>query len=202
MLLEVILDSAALEAVGAEKLDSYAQKYAEPLEVVDDTGTVLGTAPRGLVHRIGLRHSVVYCVVLDSKRERMLLQTRGSGRLDISVGGHVQAGEIGYKEALIREFREEIGMQPDPERIDVVGVYNRDAAIKANRPLERNRERRHLFSYALSPHEEEILGTLFEKRIERHEVLDLRWFTAMEVRAAVAEGRCADGLAGSVEYLI
>ena len=202
MLDQVIADSAKLEDCnGEENRQKYETRYKEPLEVVDENGMLLGAAPRGLVHRIGLRHSVVYCVVRDSMGDKWLLQTRGSGKLDISVGGHVRAGEKSYTEALAREFTEELGLSPDINRFQAVAVYDRDAELRPDRPLVRNRERRHVYSYTLAVEEQEILAKAFEQRDDRDAVLDFAWFNPAEVKDAVKAGRCADGLASSLPYL-
>lgn len=203
MLDEVIKDSAKLEGCATtEEFVKYKNKYSELLEIVDDNGNVLGAAPRGLAHRIGLRHTVVYCVVRNSAGNRWLLQTRGSGRLDISVGGHVQAGESSYSDALAREFSEELGLSPEVVRFRSVAVYDRDAELRSDRPLVRNRERRHVFAYSMTEDEERSLLARFEKREEQEAVLGFSWFSVSEVEAAIQAGKCADGLASSIPYLV
>jgi len=203
MLDQVISDSIALDRVAPGKeTEKFRQTYMESLEVVNDDGTRLGSAPRGLVHRVGLRHTVVYCVIFDEVRKRMLLQTRGSGRLDISVGGHVKEDEVSYLEALSREFTEELGLVPDQGRFTTLATYNRDAAIRTDRPLVRNRERRYVYSYVLSQAEMVSLSDAFKFREEQEEVLDFKWVTSDEAVLAVKNGRCADGLAASLEYIL
>jgi len=203
MLDEVIKDSAKLEGcTTAEECVKHDKKYRELLEIVDDDGNVLGAAPRGLAHRIGLRHTVVYCVVRNSAGDKWLLQTRGSGRLDISVGGHVQVGDSSYSDSLAREFFEELGLYPEVVRFRIIAVYDRDAALRPDRPLVRNRERRHVFAYNMTEDEERSLLARFEKREEQEAVLGFSWFALGEVVEAVQAGKCADGLAASMPHLI
>ncbi|HMP71673.1 MAG TPA: NUDIX domain-containing protein [Kiritimatiellia bacterium] len=203
MLDEVIRDSAKLEGcVTADECAKHEKKYRELLEIVDDDGNVLGSAPRGLAHRIGLRHTVVYCVVRNSSGDKWLLQTRGSGRLDISVGGHVQADESSYSDALAREFSEELGLTPEVGKFQSVAVYHRDAELRPDRPLVRNRERRHVFAYNMTEDEEKSLLAQFKEREEQEAVLGFSWFTVKEVEEAVQAGKCADGLASSMPHLL
>ena len=83
--------------------EAFRRKYFEPIDVIDDEGKVIGATCRGLAHRLGLRHAVVYAAVYRSDG-RLLLQVRGSGRFDIGVGGHVAAGGGGFGSALSREI--------------------------------------------------------------------------------------------------
>lgn len=84
------------------------------LPVVDENDTVIGSAPRREVHARALRHRAVHAVVVN-KAGQVLLQKRSSrkdshpGWWDISMGGHVDAGEE-YDAAARREMREELGI--------------------------------------------------------------------------------------------
>lgn len=98
----------------------------ELLDVVEPTGTVIGQELRSVVHREGLWHQTFHCLVVRSgSPARVVLQRRRAGttsfpgRLDISVAGHLGAGE----EPLdgIRELREELGIDVDPARLVSLG---------------------------------------------------------------------------------
>lgn len=84
------------------------------LPIVDEENRLLGCATRGEVHRRRLRHRAVHIVVHDGAGG-VLLQKRSThkdsfpGWWDISVGGHVDFGEM-YAEAAAREIREELGV--------------------------------------------------------------------------------------------
>jgi isopentenyldiphosphate isomerase len=73
-------------------------KEDEVFELVDADDNVLGTAPRGVVHRQGLLHRAVYCWVFNARGE-VLLQRRspqkkiGAGLWDLSLAEHLQPGE-------------------------------------------------------------------------------------------------------------
>lgn len=84
------------------------------LPVVDDDDKVLRHASRREIHMNGLMHRSVHLVIVNS-RGQVLLQKRSvkkdshPGFWDISVGGHVDAGED-YDTAAVRELREEMGV--------------------------------------------------------------------------------------------
>lgn len=87
------------------------------LPVVDEQDRVIGAAPRSEVHARKLRHRAVHIVIVD-EHDRVLLQRRSMrkdshpGWWDISVGGHVDAGEE-YPVAAARELVEEMGLVAD-----------------------------------------------------------------------------------------
>ncbi|MHB1091132.1 MAG: NUDIX hydrolase [Ilumatobacteraceae bacterium] len=118
----------------------------ELLDVVEPTGAILRQELRSVVHRDGLWHQTFHCLVVRSgSPPRVVLQRRRAGttsfpgRLDISVAGHLGAGE----EPLhgIRELREELGIDVDPARL--VSLGRRMLADDAGEG--RNREIAHVY---------------------------------------------------------
>lgn len=98
----------------------------ELLDVVEPTGAVLGQELRSVVHRDGLWHQTFHCLVIRSgSPARVVLQRRRAGttsfpgRLDVSVTGHLSAGEKPLDG--IRELREELGIDVDPTRLVSLG---------------------------------------------------------------------------------
>jgi isopentenyldiphosphate isomerase len=175
-------------------------RYLEPLDVVNDSGGLIAPAPRGLIHRIGLRHKTVF-VFIVSHDEKLLLQKRGKEasssqfRLDISVGGHVIAGESNLKLSAVREMTEELGFAPDESRLVFVAEYNRDSPLLLTKPFEKNRERRTLFEYVLTKEESGTIKGRFDSQASNNnEVESLEWFTVDEVIEAINSGNTADGL--------
>ncbi|MDE6265790.1 MAG: NUDIX domain-containing protein [Muribaculaceae bacterium] len=87
----------------------------ELFPVVDEEGTIIGSASRGECHGGSLLlHPVVHLHLFDNEG-RLYLQKRPQwkdiqpGKWDTAVGGHVDFGED-VCEALIREVREELGL--------------------------------------------------------------------------------------------
>ena len=96
---------------GAPLVSSQA---AELLDVLDEHGLPTGeTKPRGLVHRDGDWHRAVH-VWLVRENGDVVLQRRSANKkieplkLDVSVGGHLQAGELDID--AVREVEEEVGL--------------------------------------------------------------------------------------------
>ena len=94
----------------------------EQLPVVDESGKVIGKAPRSICHKgQKLLHPVVHLHVLN-KNNGIYLQKRPASKLiqpgkwDTAVGGHIAFGED-VKTALAREAWEEIGLKDFSARI-------------------------------------------------------------------------------------
>jgi intracellular septation protein A len=86
----------------------------EWLPLVDEQGTVLGSAPRSVVHGGSmLLHPVVHLHVVTTDgiylQKRPMFKQVQPGKWDTAVGGHISAGESVDK-ALLRETSEEIGL--------------------------------------------------------------------------------------------
>ena len=88
----------------------------EKLDVLNERGEFTGkVATREECHREGLWHRAVYGFIID-KNSNVLLQKRSQNKKlwpnkwDVTVGGHVDAGEFG-RQALIREVKEELGIE-------------------------------------------------------------------------------------------
>ncbi len=92
--------------------------------VSDDDSVVLGPVERRLVHgNPSLIHRSAHVLVLHPDEGTLLLQKRSAtkdtfpGRWDTSVGGHVTFGQS-YLEAAVREAREELGVDLDPDSLE------------------------------------------------------------------------------------
>lgn len=89
---------------------------AEKFDVLNELGEFTGEiATRDECHKKGLWHRAVYAFIIDDKGN-ILLQKRSENKKlwpnmwDVTVGGHVDAGEFG-RQALIREVKEELGIE-------------------------------------------------------------------------------------------
>lgn len=88
----------------------------EKFDVLNELGEFTGEiATRDECHKKGLWHRAVYAFIIDDKGN-ILLQKRSENKKlwpnmwDVTVGGHVDAGEFG-RQALIREVKEELGIE-------------------------------------------------------------------------------------------
>lgn len=91
----------------------------EEFELVDESGAVVGRAPREACHGDpSLVHRAVHVFVFDGVG-RILVQKRSAdkdiqpGKWDTSVGGHLAIGES-YEDAAVREVEEELGLAIRP----------------------------------------------------------------------------------------
>jgi isopentenyldiphosphate isomerase len=122
---------------------------SELIDVVDvATGEVVDTRPRSEVHRDGQWHQVFHCLVLRPSAQSMVLQERSRskltfpGMLDLSVTGHLSAGETPIQG--VREAEEELGVEVDPDALVPLGVR----LLADNNGEGRNRERVHVYFLA------------------------------------------------------
>lgn len=100
----------------------------ELVDILDADGKATGkTALKSEAHCNGWFHPTVH-IWYYTKEGLVLLQQRGlqkktyPGHWDVSVAGHVGAGEA-ILDAAIRESKEEIGVQSSPGDLRKIGVY-------------------------------------------------------------------------------
>ncbi len=110
----------------------------EKFDVLNELGEFTGkTATRSECHTKGLWHRAVYAFIVD-KDYNILLQKRSvnkklwPNKWDVTIGGHVNAGEFG-RQALIRECKEELGITINDDDIkylvSTTSVYNKNGYI-------------------------------------------------------------------------
>ncbi len=121
----------------------YGRETTDPqneiFDILTSNGELTGeTAARWLVHRNGLWHPAFHLWIAWSSPDglRVLLQRRSltkdtmPGRVDVSVGGHFQAGEFvpgrplapSVLAAIAREVREELGCAFEPSSVQWLGT--------------------------------------------------------------------------------
>ncbi|WP_299120947.1 NUDIX domain-containing protein [uncultured Tenacibaculum sp.] len=99
----------------------------ELIDIVDEFGNYTGkTCLKSEAHKFGYFHPTVHIWIYTSNQQ-ILLQKRAltkkvfPGLWDISVAGHVAAGE-NIEEAALREVSEEIGFSIAPENLYKIGT--------------------------------------------------------------------------------
>ena len=110
----------------------------EMLDIFDKDHNYLGTCEKKEVHQRGLWHQVFACLFIDSELNKVYLQYKSSGhndvaalnKIDISVGGHLSAGET--IEDGIREIEEESGIKVKYSDLIPVGMRLIDKTINEN----------------------------------------------------------------------
>lgn len=99
----------------------------EYIDILDEHGNKTGnTCLKSHAHRYGYTHASVHIWFYTNKHE-LLIQQRAlnkdtfPGLWDVSVAGHISAGEIAEIAAL-REVAEEIGLKITPSQLQKLGV--------------------------------------------------------------------------------
>ncbi len=171
---------------------------SEQFDILNPNGTFTNqVASRDQSHRDGLWHRAVVVFVVDPGNRRVLLQKRSQqkktwpGLWDVTSGGHVDAGEFGYQAAL-REAKEEIGLDAQPEDLLCIGT----CTSESNFPGICD----HHFNEYYVVHRNLDPTTV---KLQTEEVEDLQWFDKEEIRRRL-EHNC-EGITnktGCWEYLL
>jgi isopentenyldiphosphate isomerase len=102
----------------------------ERLDVYDEIGARIGDGARHAVHRNGYWHRCFHCLIVARQDGRLslTLQRRGlgldeyAGQIDVSVAGHLRAGES-IEKATGREIGEELGIDVPFAALERIGEY-------------------------------------------------------------------------------
>ncbi|MEG2013550.1 MAG: NUDIX domain-containing protein [Anaerovoracaceae bacterium] len=86
------------------------------VDIYDENFELIGQELKSIAHERGYWHQVFTCVIINSKDNKIYFQKKVTGRytferpdyIDITVGGHLEAGET--VESGVREIEEETGM--------------------------------------------------------------------------------------------
>jgi len=105
------------------------------IDIYDDRYQWTGRADKRDAHRRGLWHRVFTCLVVHPERRTVTLQAKQPGLygfdrpdfLDVSVGGHYEAGE-NIADG-VREIREELGLEVEFSTLVPIGVRQTAATL-------------------------------------------------------------------------
>jgi isopentenyl-diphosphate Delta-isomerase len=144
----------------------------EYIDILDEKGNKIGlTESKRIAHEKGLWHLAVHIWVYNSKGE-ILIQHRCKEKRshpnmwDVSVGGHVSAGESAIESAL-RELDEEIGLKARKEDLDFYG--RKKASVIVDEKFHNNE----FYEIYLLRKERK-----FEFRLQKEEVDKVNWIDA------------------------
>ncbi len=156
----------------------------ERIDILDSSGEQTGrVAWKSEAHRLGLWHRCFHCWIVSpeipSGGPYLFAQRRAAGketwpnRLDVTVAGHLGAGE-GTLEGGLREIEEEIGLTVDPDELIPLGTRTVESRIPAG--LDRELHEVFLLVRFLSPkdlrlQEEEVAAIV---RLQLQDVEALR----------------------------
>lgn len=100
----------------------------ELIDIYDVNHNHIGTAMKSEAHAKGLWHNNIHCWIFDPKKKLVLFQLRAAdkkvdpSKLDISVAGHVGAGED-VADTCVREVSEELGMYCSVDELQFIGIH-------------------------------------------------------------------------------
>ena len=99
----------------------------EHIDILNDDLTVIKTCLKSEAHKNGWLHGTIHVWFYNDKGE-ILVQKRAKDKSsfpdlwDVSVAGHIGAGESAINAAL-REVAEEIGLSVDANNLNEIGVF-------------------------------------------------------------------------------
>lgn len=132
------------------------------LNIIDESGRVIGEATREEIHKKGLLHAEIHVWFFTPDGE-IIFQHRAKNKdtfpdlLDATVGGHVEIGQTA-RQAAVREIEEETGLRVEEgELIPIATTITKNfdpATGNTNHPY------REVFAY-------KFLGAIGDLRIEK-----------------------------------
>lgn len=98
------------------------------LDIYNENFELIGKELKSVAHEQGHWHQVFSCIIINSKKNKIFFQKKVPGRyvferpdyIDITVGGHLKAGEDVLDG--IREIEEETGFKVDNECLISLGM--------------------------------------------------------------------------------
>ena len=158
----------------------------EKFDVLNQFGEFTGKiATRDECHKKGLWHRAVYAFIIDDKGN-VLLQKRSKNKKlwpnmwDVTVGGHVDSGEFG-RQALIREVKEELGIELDDS--DIKYLVGSTSINKKGDIINKHYNECYLITKDIS---------ISEIKIQKEEVSEVKYFSKDELLKRISNNY--DGL--------
>jgi len=190
----------------------------EKIDVLDARGLMTGkVAWKSEAHRLGLWHRCFHCWIaspeMPSGGPYLFVQRRAAGkktwpdRLDVTVGGHLGAGEEALEGGL-REIKEELGLQVAAG--DLLSLGTRRAELEIPAGIDREFQEVFLLVRSLSPEDlrlqKEEVAAVARIRLDDIEALGKGSEVPAEEwtdeKTAPVSVRLADFVAGEDGYLL
>lgn len=170
----------------------------EKFDVLNEWGEYTNDiVSRDECHTKGLWHKAVVVFVISTDNKRVLLQQRSANKKlwpnlwDITAGGHVLTGELGYQSA-IRETKEEIGIELKKETLEFIGST-------ISEDVKGDIINRHFNEYYVTHLDLDTKDIV----LQEEEVQDIKWFDKEEIIERVNENyRDLTDKVGCWKYLI
>jgi isopentenyl-diphosphate Delta-isomerase len=106
---------------------------SEPVDVLTPDGVPTGQViDKAEAHRTGAWHRAAHVWIVSGGRvllqRRALIKENWPGKWDVSVAGHVGAGESAI-DAAIREAREELGLEIEANELEPLGIVREQCVL-------------------------------------------------------------------------
>ena len=170
----------------------------EYFDILNENGEFTNEiASREECHTKGLWHKAVVLFIISSDNKKILLQQRSSTKKswpnlwDITAGGHVLKGELGYQ-SVIRETKEELGIDVKKEELEFIGatISVDTAGVGPNK---------HFNEYYIA-HKDINIDDI---TLQKEEVQDIKWFSVKDVTQKINNNyETLTGKTGCWDYLV
>lgn len=147
----------------------------EKLDILNEFGEFTGKlATREECHKKGFWHRAVYGFIID-KNSNVLLQKRSQSKKlwpnkwDVTVGGHVEAGEFG-RQTIIRECKEELGI--DVKESEIKYIVSSTSIHSKNDIINKHYDECYLIMKDID---------ISELTLQSQEVSDVKYFSKKEL---------------------
>ena len=154
----------------------------EMFDVLDENGDFTNQIEtREECHKKGLWHKAVVVFILSTDNKKVLLQQRSAKKKlwpnlwDLTAGGHVLSGELGYQSG-IRETKEEIGIDIVKNDMEFIGATRSEN-------ISGNIINRHFNEYYIVHKDLDINDIV----LQEDEVQDIKWFDREEVISRIKD---------------
>jgi len=198
--------------------ECYSIVVDEKIDVLDARGLVTGeVAWKSEAHRLGLWHRCFHCWIASPETlfggPYLFVQRRAVGketwpdRLDVTVGGHIGAGEEALEGGL-REIEEELGLQVAAG--DLIPLGTRRAELEIPARIDREFQEVFLLVRSLSPKDlrlqKEEVAAVAHLRLDDVEALcagsEVPTEEWTDEKSSSSSVRLADFVAGEDGYLL
>lgn len=147
----------------------------EYFDVLNENGEFTGeVASREKCHIYGLYHKAVVLFIINSNGDVLLQQRSANKKLwpnlwDITAGGHVLKDEFGY-EAVIRETKEEIGLDLEVQELLFIGCTR-------STNMKKDFINRHFNEFYIAKKDINLSNLI----LQEEEVQDIKWVPKEEI---------------------
>ncbi|MCI8460017.1 MAG: NUDIX domain-containing protein [Bacilli bacterium] len=159
-------------------MEELVDEYNELTE--EKTGKIIS---KETAHSKGIWHSAIHIIMINKDKNKVLLQKRCQDKKlypnmwDITVGGHISAGEDSLVSAK-REFKEELGLNLDDYE------YKYLDKIKEEFYYENISSKEFVYVYL-------VIGNVRtdSSKLQKEEVSDANWFTKNEFQELITANK-------------